>query len=755
MPPKPGSKNGGTATAETGPLRGTASPSGAFDSGRAPTSTTPVGPRASHAIHPIKVATVASRDAWFSSPSGRPSGSGEIAAELAALAATRGASSRLLGDATRASKDLQLAGEGCVRSGRSKTADSYVNSVAGRIAGRGTKKTEEVVAKPPPPYLGVLGTAAAVPKQRNEAGLPPPFDAAAVGAPPPLQPPQTSQSSPSAERSISLNAATTLGVSAPDLAGGDESTPKAAEASSAAADVTAAPAPVEVEVVTPAPTAAAAAAATAAQATPTAAAAATTADRSASLTETDGGKKKPPQKLPSFGKALSAGMPTDLLSRWRSSKKVKSPPADNAGETTPASADAAAGAGGRGRTARTPFRRRGSSKQRRHSLPPRGSPADGAQSPAAQLPGGGGAGGSSKSSFPGDGVAAAASAPILAPPPRAPGRARSRAPGAVAPAPRSVLPVVTATPTATTAPGFPAAAAGTTADDSLQGQERNAGEGPAAEEEEQRSAEEEHREEDEPGQEPVAVIGQTMSLKGLLECGRSVKMEGSFSGDIVSTGDVIVAPTGKIAGDLKGLKFLLVEGEVVGDVVCDKVMVVGSGKVFGDITSVSIKIGPQATMRGRLNVVKDLDDLLQAAAAVDDKVEEADEKVEEDSGDDAKVALDLTKGEGTVEGAAEVAPADAAADADVDANDDDAGAATADAPAAPAAPADADANADADADADTGAPADADADAPADASAPADAPADATAVAVDANELAAETFTDSDGESEVSSEAQQ
>lgn len=54
-----------------------------------------------------------------------------------------------------------------------------------------------------------------------------------------------------------------------------------------------------------------------------------------------------------------------------------------------------------------------------------------------------------------------------------------------------------------------------------------------------------------------------VQLNGLLECGRSTKVEGSFAGNLVSTGDIVVAPTGKIAGDLKGLKFLLVEGQVI------------------------------------------------------------------------------------------------------------------------------------------------------------------------------------------------
>lgn len=59
-----------------------------------------------------------------------------------------------------------------------------------------------------------------------------------------------------------------------------------------------------------------------------------------------------------------------------------------------------------------------------------------------------------------------------------------------------------------------------------------------------------------------------MQLNGLLECGRSLKVEGSFTGDLVSTGEIFVAPAGKIAGDLKGLKFLLVEGQVGVTVLC-------------------------------------------------------------------------------------------------------------------------------------------------------------------------------------------
>lgn len=51
-------------------------------------------------------------------------------------------------------------------------------------------------------------------------------------------------------------------------------------------------------------------------------------------------------------------------------------------------------------------------------------------------------------------------------------------------------------------------------------------------------------------------------MKGLLECGRAMRMDGTFVGQLVSTGSITVGPTGKVTGHLKGLKFLRVEGLV-------------------------------------------------------------------------------------------------------------------------------------------------------------------------------------------------
>lgn len=45
-------------------------------------------------------------------------------------------------------------------------------------------------------------------------------------------------------------------------------------------------------------------------------------------------------------------------------------------------------------------------------------------------------------------------------------------------------------------------------------------------------------------------------------CGRAMRMDGIFEGELFSTGSITIGPTGSVIGNLKGLDFLRVEGEV-------------------------------------------------------------------------------------------------------------------------------------------------------------------------------------------------
>lgn len=68
---------------------------------------------------------------------------------------------------------------------------------------------------------------------------------------------------------------------------------------------------------------------------------------------------------------------------------------------------------------------------------------------------------------------------------------------------------------------------------------------------------------------PVASPGSCLDLcflrtqmKGSLECGRATRMDGVFEGKLTSVGSISIGPTGKVVGNLKGLEFLKVEGQV-------------------------------------------------------------------------------------------------------------------------------------------------------------------------------------------------
>lgn len=52
-------------------------------------------------------------------------------------------------------------------------------------------------------------------------------------------------------------------------------------------------------------------------------------------------------------------------------------------------------------------------------------------------------------------------------------------------------------------------------------------------------------------------------MKGMLVCGRAMRMDGIFEGQLFSTGSITIGPTGSVMGNLKGLDFLRVEGQVI------------------------------------------------------------------------------------------------------------------------------------------------------------------------------------------------
>jgi cytoskeletal protein CcmA (bactofilin family) len=72
---------------------------------------------------------------------------------------------------------------------------------------------------------------------------------------------------------------------------------------------------------------------------------------------------------------------------------------------------------------------------------------------------------------------------------------------------------------------------------------------------------------------PETTIGEAVSIKGSLAFDRLLRIDGSFEGELRSSGDLVVGARGTLKGDIKGMNRVVVDGTVVGDIQCESLEV--------------------------------------------------------------------------------------------------------------------------------------------------------------------------------------
>jgi cytoskeletal protein CcmA (bactofilin family) len=94
------------------------------------------------------------------------------------------------------------------------------------------------------------------------------------------------------------------------------------------------------------------------------------------------------------------------------------------------------------------------------------------------------------------------------------------------------------------------------------------------------------------------VIGPRVQLKGELSGAEPVVVEGSIEGSVRLTAELRVAPGGTVKADVSA-HTLVVAGEVIGDCqATEKVVIEASGRLTGNIKAPRIVIVEGATFRG-------------------------------------------------------------------------------------------------------------------------------------------------------------
>lgn len=103
------------------------------------------------------------------------------------------------------------------------------------------------------------------------------------------------------------------------------------------------------------------------------------------------------------------------------------------------------------------------------------------------------------------------------------------------------------------------------------------------------------------------VIGLGMSWAGDLSGEGGVRIEGSVTGEIVVRGTVVIGETGKVACKTLKAETLVVAGLVQGDVVCQKLEIRSTGRVWGDVVTTSFSSEEGAFLRGTMKMEERID----------------------------------------------------------------------------------------------------------------------------------------------------
>jgi cytoskeletal protein CcmA (bactofilin family) len=132
-----------------------------------------------------------------------------------------------------------------------------------------------------------------------------------------------------------------------------------------------------------------------------------------------------------------------------------------------------------------------------------------------------------------------------------------------------------------------------------------------------------------------SILGANISWQGSLTGTGGIRIEGAFDGDIALDGLVVVGPAGRVTCRQVKAQTVVVAGSVKGDIVADKVEILKSGRVWGDVTTVAFSTEEGAFLRGAITMEDELDlgFAPKESPEATDEPEQGQDEDEPDSGD--------------------------------------------------------------------------------------------------------------------------
>lgn len=103
-------------------------------------------------------------------------------------------------------------------------------------------------------------------------------------------------------------------------------------------------------------------------------------------------------------------------------------------------------------------------------------------------------------------------------------------------------------------------------------------------------------------EEPETIIGQNVTIKGVIAFARLLRVDGTFEGELESEGNLIVGTQGFVKANLD-LKEAFIAGKVEGNItVRERLVLRGRAEIRGDITAPLLSIDEGVSIIGKVHV---------------------------------------------------------------------------------------------------------------------------------------------------------
>jgi cytoskeletal protein CcmA (bactofilin family) len=103
------------------------------------------------------------------------------------------------------------------------------------------------------------------------------------------------------------------------------------------------------------------------------------------------------------------------------------------------------------------------------------------------------------------------------------------------------------------------------------------------------------------------VLGQGISIQGVLTGKGGVRIEGTFEGKIDIEGPLVIGEQGKVVAEEIRAPSVVAGGTVQANVIADRVQVLRTGRLYGDVTTANLSTEEGGFLKGTIHMPESKD----------------------------------------------------------------------------------------------------------------------------------------------------